>query len=74
MLSEKEMWLSEEERIESRKIMRAIHTETQKILIEMKNQPCNRIYILNKIQKIEKGCALLNLQLNNLIKRGNYNE
>lgn len=65
-MNNSKIWLSEIERIESRKIMRAIHTEVEKTLIEMKYQPCNRIYILGKIQKIQKSCALLNLQLNNL--------
>lgn len=71
-MEDRELWLSEIERIESRKIMRAIHAEVQKIFIEMKYQPCNRVYILNKIRRIQKSCTLLNLQLNNLIEGENY--
>mgnify|MGYP004536312817 CR=1 FL=1 len=71
MLSEKALWLSEAERIASRKIVRHIYQEALKILTEMKYQPCNRIYIADKINRIQKDCIFLNSQISNFKKEEN---
>lgn len=54
MLSSKEIWMTESERIERRKVARKINEELKLILRELKMQPCNRIYV--------------NLHFNNIIK------
>lgn len=59
MLTAKEIWLSEEERIKIRKITRDINNLTRELLTELKFQPSNRRYIDLKINKIIEKCELI---------------
>lgn len=52
MLSCKEIWLKESERVEIKKKIKDVNINLQKLYSELKFQPANRIYVNNKIDYI----------------------
>lgn len=52
MLSCKEIWLKESERVEIKKKIKDVNINLQKLYSELKFQPANKIYVNNKIDYI----------------------
>lgn len=52
MLSCKEIWFEESERVEIKKKIKDVNINLQKLYSELKFQPANRIYVNNKIDYI----------------------
>lgn len=52
MLSCKEIWLEESERVEIKKKIKDVNINLQELYSELKFQPANRVYVNNKIDYI----------------------
>lgn len=72
-MNSKELWLSEEEKKETKRITNHINKNILKIFIELKFQPSNRVYILNQITQIQNECEDIKSQINILDLEGGLN-